>query len=76
MTPTAQRQAILDILTLLAKLNDEPEGKRFGARVAIELIEAGKIALAVDSLRQSKHGVLSALSWEVEAFLLKPGAKR
>jgi hypothetical protein len=76
MTPAAQRQAIVEILTLLAKLNDEPEGKRFGARVAIALIEAGKIKQAVDSLRQSKHGVLSSMSWEVEAFLLKAEARR
>ncbi len=72
MTPIAKRQAIIEILTLIAKINDEPEGKRFGARVAIDLLQADKLKLAVDSLRQSKNGVLSAMSWEVEAHLGKP----
>ncbi len=69
MTPAAKRQAIIDILTLFAKLNDEPEGRRGGARPVIELLQADKVKLAIEALRGSKNGVLSAFSWEVEAHL-------
>ncbi len=71
MTPASKRQAILEILELLAKINDEPEGKRLGARVAAALIKADKLSQAVESLRQSKNGVLSSMSWELEAHLGK-----
>lgn len=71
MTPSSKREALIGILELLAKINDEPAEKRFGANVAIGLIRAGKIRMAIDSLRQSKNGVLSAMSWEVEAHLGK-----